>query len=357
MQSSRRAMLNRREMMLLLGGAVLVGCSTDEASGTAKDSAAGSVDGAATDAADAGDAGSDLGADTSVATDSAAEVAAADPSSLVVFNYNVMCSFCKNSDFPQWEQAWKTRVPWLADVVQRYDPDLIGLQELNHLGIAEGSPDEATQILGATHWGIYYYLSKPGDAFDFHYPDACLAWRKSRFELLETGQFWLSPEPDVAYSVGFSKGMQFPRLVVWARLKDKASGREIAFANTHFDNNAPSQELSAPLSLQRLAPLAAKSPLIFCGDFNSAPGSKAYGLLVSGAPKLVDTYGIAKEKTQESNVKPTPAWDEPSRIDHVFVTAPLQVDKWSIDLWRYGQQQQAPSDHPGAVVVKLRWPL
>ncbi len=338
-------------MLVFLGGAVVAGCGTGAASGTASDASAAPTDSAVADGAAAETSSTDAGADLGV------DAPVADPSSLVVFNYNVMCSFCKNTDFPQWEQAWKTRVPWLTDVVQRYDPDLIGLQELNDLGIAEGSPDEATQILGATTWQIYYYLSKAGDAFEFDYPDACLAWRKSRFELLEAGQFWLSPEPDTAYSVGFAKGMQFPRLVVWARLKDKASGREITFANTHFDNNAPSQELSAPLSLQRLAPLAAKAPLIFCGDFNSAPDSKAYGLLTGGSPKLVDSYAIAAEKTLESNIQPPPAWQEPSRIDHVFVTAPLQAEKWSIDLWRYGQQQQAPSDHPGAVVVKLRWPL
>lgn len=351
MAADRPDTLKRRELLLLLGTAALAACGSEDHGADAHAATPDGGDSTAVDTATSADGSADAGPDATSAD------ATADPTRLVVFNYNVMCSFCKNSDFPQWEQAWKTRVPWLTDVVQRYDPDLIGLQELNDLGIPEGNPDEAAQILGTATWEVYYYRSKVGDAFEFDYPDACLAWRKSRFELLETGQFWLSPEPDTAYSVGFAKGMQFPRLVVWARLKDKAGGREIAFANTHFDNNSPSQELSAPLSLQRLAPLAAKAPLVFCGDFNSSPTSKAYQLLTSGAPQLLDTYNLAKNRTQESNVKPTPPWEEPSRIDHVFVTAPLQADQWSIDLWRYGQQQQAPSDHPGAVVVKLRWPL
>ena len=352
MRVEPRSALQRRELLLLLGAAALAACGGE----TAKPAASTAGD-AADGAGGAGPGDAVVDAASGADADAAQDVAPADPTRLVVLNYNVMCSFCKNSDFPQWEHSWKVRVPWLADVVERYNPDLVGLQELNDLGIAEGSPDEATQILGTTKWETYYYRSKLGDAFEFDYPDACISWRKTRFELLETGQFWLSPEPDTAYSVGFAKGMQFPRLVVWVRLKDKASGREISFANTHFDNNSPSQELSAPLSLQRLATVAAKAPLIFCGDFNSAPKSKAYGLLTGGTPKLIDTYNIAKLQTQESNAKPTPAWSEPSRIDHVFVTESLQCEKWSIDLWRYGQQQQAPSDHPGAVVAHLLWPL
>lgn len=343
--------LHRRAFLTLLGAAALAGCGSDAADATKADAST-----SGTDASSSGDAGADgSGADSLSADGAASDAKAVDPKRLTVLNYNVMCSFCKNEDQPGWVHDWKTRVPWLSDVVARYDPDLVGLQELSAIGLEPGSPDEAEQILGKDTYGVYYYRSKPGDAFEFDYPDAIVAWRKSRFELLDKGEFWLSPTPDTAYSIGFAKGMQFPRLVVWARLKDKASGREFSFANTHFDNNTPSQDLSAPLSLERLAPLAAKGPLIFCGDFNSTPSSTAFAKLLGGAPKLLDTYALAAKKTQESNVTPVPAWQEPARIDHVFVTEQLQAEQWSIDLWRYGAQSQAPSDHPGAVVVRLGW--
>lgn len=344
--------VHRREFLTLLGAAALAGCSS-----TSSDAVDAKTDSASSSDATGSDAnGSDAGS-SDASSDAMSDAKAVDPSRLRVLNYNVMCSFCKNEDHSDWVHDWKARVPWLSDVVQRYDPDLIGLQELSAIGLEAGTPDEASQILGTDTWGVYYYRTKPGDAFEFDYPDAILAWRKSRFDLLEKGEFWLSPTPDTAYSIGFAKGMQFPRLVVWARLKDKASGREFAFANTHFDNNTPSQDLSAPLSLERLAPLAAKGPVIFCGDFNSTPSSTAFAKLTGGAPKLLDTYAQAPKKTQESNATPTPEWKEPERIDHVYVTAPLQAEKWSIDLWRYGAKSQAPSDHPGAVVVDLVWPV
>lgn len=337
--------VHRREFLTLLGATALASCAS-----SAQDSGSDAGSGAGKDAS------ADVSADAANG-DSAGDTQAVDPKRIKVLNYNVMCSFCKNEDHSDWVHDWKTRVPWLSDVIQRYDPDLIGLQELSAIGVPAGSPDEASQLLGTATWDVYYYRTKPGDAFEFDYPDAILAWRKSRFELLDKGEFWLSPTPDTAYSIGFAKGMQFPRLVVWARLRDKASGRELGFANTHFDNNTPSQDLSAPLSLQRLAPLAAKVPLIFCGDFNSTPSSSAFATLTGGEPKLLDSYALAAQRSQVSNVTPTPEWKEPARIDHVFVTAPLQVETWAIDLWRYGEKSQAPSDHPGAVVTGLLWPL
>src|SRR5690606_9112160 len=81
---------------------------------------------------------------------------------------------------------------------------------------------------------------------NFTYPDAAILYRTERFDLVGSGEFWLSPTPDEPSSIGFSPP-QVPRLVVWARLFDKQSDAELVFVSTHFDNNSPSQELSAPL--------------------------------------------------------------------------------------------------------------
>lgn len=331
-------------LLLLLSSA---GCGSDASGGTDT-----STDASAGDVAD-GAAGADVGTDADA-------IQPPDPETIRILNYNVMCSICKNSDHREWEQEFATRAPWLKDVLTRHDADLIGVQELQAIGLKEGDPDEFSQILPAGY-ETSYYRHQPGDLLELDYPDAAVAWRTTRFEGLETGVFWLSPTPDKAFSTGFAKGGQLPRLVYWVRLKDTLSDRELILVNTHFDNNAPSQEKSAPLLLERLVPLAAKAPLVVVGDFNTRPGHPAYEALVGGTPELTDTYGLAEgSKTQEevvvSNVSPPPVWDVTDRIDHVLFHGPFEVLQWRVDLWRYGSQQQAPSDHPGAVVVDLRWP-
>lgn len=283
---------------------------------------------------------------------------------LRVLNYNVMCSFCKFDDARDYDNDWATRVPWLRDVLTRHDADIVGVQELQALTLAEGDPQEFTEILPAGY-DLDWYREQPGDPLPGGYPDAAIAWRASRFAKVDQGWFWLSPTPDVAYSSGFAKGGQFPRIVFWVELVEQASGRHLVVANTHFDNNPPSQEKSAPLLLARLAPLSARGPLVVLGDFNTRPGHAAYESLVAGTPLLLDTFGAVhatkgKDAIVLSNVTPPPLWDESDRIDHVFVHSPagatgLTPTAWRVDLFRYGPKQQPPSDHPGAVVVDLQW--
>ncbi len=329
----------------------LPGCGGDPASGDGANTAAdAAADSAADGAVDDGLSGD--GADTP------------DPESLRVLNYNVMCSFCKNSAHPDWVQDWKSRVPWLLDVMTRHDADIIGTQELQAIGIATGAPDEFGQIL-PPGYETFYYRHKPGDLLDLDYPDAAIAWRSARFAKVSDGSFWLSPTPETAFSTGFDKGGQLPRLVVWVRLHDKLGKRDVTIVNTHFDNNSPSQDLSAPLLLERLLPLAKETPLVVMGDFNAAPASTAYAKLVGGSPALsaaqpalVDSFNVAKAgKGPVSNVEPVPTWVEAERIDHVFVHGSFTIDRWVVDLWRYGDKIQAPSDHPGAIVVDMHWPL
>ncbi len=285
----------------------------------------------------------------------------ADPQRVTVMTYNFMCSFCVNKDHDDWEHKWAARVPWLHDVLVRHDADLVGLQEAQ--GVGDPIPNEIEQlILPESSYAYYYYHWVPGDPLEFDYPDAAVLWRKARFDKLATGQFWLSPTPDVAFSSGFAKGgAQFPRVVVWVLLHDKQTNKDFYFANTHFDNNAPSQTLSAPLSLDVFGKMAVKHPVIFVGDFNASPEHEAYKILTQGVDgkgfHFQNALDLAKTMGFLTNVAPLP--DETQHleaIDHVFLGgATFDVTWWVQDFWRYGKLLQAPSDHDGAIVTSVRW--
>jgi endonuclease/exonuclease/phosphatase family metal-dependent hydrolase len=285
----------------------------------------------------------------------------ADPKAVTVLNYNVMCSFCNNSMHPEWEQAWSVRLPMTQDVIHRHDPDLLAIQELQELVPTDPTLTQAEQIVAPENlYDFEYYHHQPGDLFDADYDDATVYWKKARFTKLATGVFWLSPTPDASYTTGFAKAQE-PRLVVWVLLHDKVNDRDFYFVNTHFDNNAPSQEKSAPLVLDRLSKLAGVHPMIFAGDFNTDPTDKAWTILTQGDDgkgfAFQDSKALAQTAAVFSNVTPVPIpFAQLEDIDHVFLAgATFQVAWWLTDLWRYGPLQQAPSDHNGAVVTTVLW--
>ncbi len=267
---------------------------------------------------------------------------AARPIRMKVMTFNVLCSFCKPSEYG----PWKERLTYVADLLHRHDPDLVGLQEL-----ATAKEVEQFKEILPTHEAVYYSKG------NLVYPDATILYRRDRFELMESGAYWLSRTPDRPLSKGWKKGLQVPRLVVWATLKHRPDGRRVFFVNTHFDANRPNQRHSAPLLLKRTAQRAADLPIIVVGDFNAKPESKAYEILTSAGPGdllLRNTYDLAEERRHPTKAKTLPPYDPAGRIDHLFVggAGTWSVKTWTVDRTVYGPKKRFPSDHR-AMVAEL----
>jgi endonuclease/exonuclease/phosphatase family metal-dependent hydrolase len=268
----------------------------------------------------------------------------AEPPPMTVMTYNIMCSLCGGETYDPWE----VRLPYFGDTFARHEPDLLGIQELTPI------PGEVEQLLAqAPGFGAVYFA--PDEQLP--YPDAMIMYRQSRFDVLEHGDYWLSPTPDTPRSNGFAKP-QLPRLVVWARMRDRLADREFYFATTHFDNNSPSQAMSAPLVKERTAPFASQLPVIVVGDFNSQPRDEAFATLTgeAGGFRLVDTQSIAKSWSVVTNQTPPPAYDLAERIDHIFVAGTgvdWQAESWAVDTTLYGTKLLPASDH-FAMIARLQ---
>ncbi|MCC6523038.1 MAG: endonuclease/exonuclease/phosphatase family protein [Polyangiaceae bacterium] len=248
--------------------------------------------------------------------------------------FNVLCSFCGLDAYDTWDE----RLVAFEDLFARHDPDLLGLQEL----ALRPEVQQILAVLPDAYAPVFYQAPESV----FAYPDASVFYRTSRFELAASGFYWLSPTPDVPSSTGFAP-QQVPRLVAWTVLRDLASRRQLYFASTHFDNNAPSQELSAPLAVERTTPWLADVPGMLVGDFNSKPATAAYATLTDA---FDDAQALADEWHVASNQAPVPAYDLAERIDHLFLgaragSAPWQVSSWVVDLFVYGAEDRYPSDH------------
>lgn len=258
-----------------------------------------------------------------------------------VVTFNVLCSFCDRANY----DPWSDRLAQFGDIFARHRPDLIGLQEIS-------KAEEVEEILPhAPGFAAIHYADPPDSGPKPRaYPDATILYRTDRFEAVESGAYWLSETPDEPWSRGWAKAA-FWRLVAWAHFREKATGRDLFFATTHFDNNQPNQPMSAPLVLERTAPWAERMPCIFTGDFNSKPDSPAYATLAKGKDgagfRFANAFDLVPEFSIASNEDPKPEYDPAHRIDHIWLAGPGKFDarEWTVDLTKYGPKNRFPSDH------------
>jgi endonuclease/exonuclease/phosphatase family metal-dependent hydrolase len=218
----------------------------------------------------------------------------------------------------------------MRERIASYAPDLIGIQEAH-------TDADIGNIVPLSDYSVVSYHKG-----SFQYGDAALLFKTSRFDLLDSGQFWLSPTPDLQMAFSF-RPLSMLRYVNWAVLSDKRSHFEFLFVNTHFDNARINKEASATLFRERVTVLAKGLPIIATGDFNSMGDTERY-LRLTGSkdnpPLLNNAYVLAGNPVVDSDFHPE------KRIDHILAGGPCKVNAnyWYIDM-KPMKNGQALSDH------------
>jgi endonuclease/exonuclease/phosphatase family metal-dependent hydrolase len=166
--------------------------------------------------------------------------------------------------------AWPQRRPLVAEIIRSISPDVLGTQE--------GLHDQLKDI--AVDLPEYDWIGRGrdgGDRGEF----MAIFYRKTRLVALSTNHFWLSDTPEVVASTTW--GNKNRRMVTYVKFRDRQTGGEFYFFNTHFDHEVQiAREKSAMLVRTRVAALATHQPVILVGDFNSdAVNNKAYTILTS----------------------------------------------------------------------------
>jgi len=240
---------------------------------------------------------------------------------------------------------WTERVPHLRTLLAGLNADLVGLQEMG------GRPDMQALLPEAPGYTLVTYTFD-----DHHYSDSALLFRGERFQLLDSGQFWLSPTPELPFGFGWQR-LSVWRYVNWAYLEERNSGFRFLFANTHFDNNGPNKEAAARVVSDVFGAYAEAVPIIFTGDFNTPPTTERYQHLTGAAQGdvwLHNTHDLAPapvfalvgEGPIPERWPGQPGWDH--MIDHIFVAGPVdaEVTLWRTALAFYDDPPQPLSDHP-----------
>jgi endonuclease/exonuclease/phosphatase family metal-dependent hydrolase len=250
--------------------------------------------------------------------------------------------------------AWPYRRDLVRGTIRAHDPDLLGLQE----AMPAQWQDISSVLAGWLSFGGAPEESNPSDL-----PSGFV--KASRFDLLESGRFWLSDTPFIEGSVSWPNDWG-PRACSWARLRDRRAS-ELTFACTHFDSNAGALLPSAEVLSRELDLIAGRTPVVLVGDFNCPAGSDAHRYLC-GAGGYRDAWhdaghrdeGIATfhgfspaSRIDGANENPRFA-NGPSneRIDWILIRGPLACTAAAIDPRHH--DGLLPSDHY-PVIAAIEW--
>lgn len=227
---------------------------------------------------------------------------------------------------------WKDRSAIVSNLIRFHEFDVLGVQEAlqNQLvDISSALPEYA----------IYGKGRDDGKSGGEH---SAIYYKRDRFQLLKSGDFWLSETPDVP-----GKGWDATccnRICSWIFLKDLTTKKEFYVFNVHFDHQGVvARKESSVLMLKKINQIAGNSPVLLTGDFNGGRNSEWYQTLAN-SNLISDVYKSVKypyANNSSSNGFRVPRGE--AVIDHIFMSKQFSANKWGILTDTYFGK--FPSDH------------
>ncbi|HET7272868.1 MAG TPA: endonuclease/exonuclease/phosphatase family protein [Rubrobacter sp.] len=191
---------------------------------------------------------------------------------------------------PGTKNSWRNRAASNIATIERYAPDLIGLQESQR-----GN-------LSAYRKNLPRYASIRGPGYGNVIPHDfnAILFDPKRLGLLDSGGFWLSETPE---RNSRSWETQVARSATWALFSILGTELSILHLNTHLDHVSARARLEgSKLIVRKTAETSDQTnpepPIIVTGDFNSRPGSPTYKEFTESG--FVDTYLAAGNEEGEN---------------------------------------------------------
>ena len=237
---------------------------------------------------------------------------------------------------------WVDRAPVVANLIRFHGFDVLGIQE----GLKNQLDDISNALPEYSRYG------KGRDDGKDAGEHSAIFFRKDRFKLLKSGDFWLSETPDVP-----GKGWDVTccnRICSWVYLEDVKSKKQFYAFNVHYDHQGVvARRESSKLILKKINEIAGTKPVLLTGDFNGGRDSEWYKTIAS-SEVLADVNGKVKfpyANNSSSNGFRTPRGQ--SVIDHIFMSKQFTATRWGILTDTYFGK--FPSDHfPVLAEVELR---
>ena len=193
-----------------------------------------------------------------------------DPEVTRIMSFNIRCL------------EYERRENLVPALIEAYSPDSAGLQECTYQwyeNLKESLEDYAFVGVGRD----------TGDLSENCGEISAVIYKKTKYNLIDSGTFWLSETPDEV-SRGWDGACN--RICTWVVLEDKETGKQYAHVNTHLDHMGTKARING-VELVKQKALSYDIPTVVTGDFNFKKGTDLYNSLVTGG--LKDTQDLATQ--------------------------------------------------------------
>lgn len=243
-----------------------------------------------------------------------------------IMSFNVRCK-----DDP--EGSIDNRSQICVEIINQYAPDSFGVQE---------ATPKWLRIFDKEVGDRY---ARVGESRDFFGPFSeynCVYYLKDKYNLLDSGTFWLSETPYKKYSVDYDSACR--RIASWAVLEDKTTGEVYTHINTHLDHVLEStRDAQSKVLLAEMAKLQTQGTVVITGDFNTFSDGDVYASMIAGADDAAVTADIAVEAGITFHNYGKKEDKGQGAIDFIFVTKGTPVDTYKVI--KNTVQGMYPSDH------------
>jgi len=255
------------------------------------------------------------------------------PSALFSQQINVISFNIRMNTTADGENAWPNRTEMVTGLLRFHEADLFGLQEAFY-----GQITDIQKALPEYDW-----IGAGRDNGDKAGEFCPVFFKKSKYVLLDHGNFWLSENPE---KPGLGWDAVCNRLVTWGIFMEISSEKKFLLLNTHFDHRGvEARKNSAILVRNKIEEMTYNKnlPVILTGDFNLTPDEEPVSLIkkfMSDSRDIslehpygpVGTYNGFKIDAELNR-----------RIDYIFVHGSIRVLKYATITDSY--DQRFPSDH------------
>lgn len=235
--------------------------------------------------------------------------------------------------------AWPNRKENVKALIKYHDFDIFGIQE--------GLIGQVKDIAELADYGYYGKGRDDGKEGGEH---SVIFYKKQRFKVLQSGDFWLSETPEKP-----GKGWDATccnRICSWIKFKDLTTKKDFYFFNVHFDHEGVvARRESGKLMVKKIKEIAGNAPAICTGDFNSTPETE----------QILEMQTILKDSYKVTEMPPYGPegtfnafkFDAPMkhRIDYIFVSSSIKVLKYAN--LTDAKDQRYPSDHQPIVIKAI----
>lgn len=232
-------------------------------------------------------------------TDADVELSDESTDEITVMSTNVR--FYNPLDFLK--KSWFYRAPLIIEDINSVKPDIIGFQEatfIHYNYLKKAMPD---------------YASEMAYRDDFILSEGCpIFYRTDKFELVDSGSFWLSETPEV---MSKDWGSEHYRICVYVILKEISTGKEFAVFNTHLDHVSDEARINGiKVVLDKIAEFGDVSAILM-GDLNAKENSET---IQSAYENFDDTMKIAAITDDSATYHNWGNQENAKRIDYILTS-------------------------------------